>query len=499
MKVSLQWLRDWVAYDFDAAKLAEQLSMAGLEVDNVATITPDFTGVIVGEVLEVMHHPDAERLHVCKVKIDTVEPLSIVCGAANVRAGLKVPVAVVGAVLPGNFKIKKAKLRGVESHGMICSAKELGLAEESQGILELSADIPAGIDFAEYLKLNDHVLEIELTPNRGDCLSIKGMAREICAINNLPLKIPFVINQESKNNFACDVAVEVLAQDACPHYVGRVIRGIDLKVKTPLWLAEYLHRSGLQSINPVVDIANYVMLELGQPLHAFDLAKINGSKVRVRYAQDQERFVGLDNIERNLNANNLVIADQNQAIALAGIIGGLDSAVSEATTDIFLESAYFTPEKIGIYARNLGLQTDAAYRFERGVDPELQILAIERATQLLLEIVGGNASKIVEVKSEMFFPKREAVELKYSYLKKLLGYEVEQQEVERILTSLGIKLLQKSNEGCLYQAPSYRFDISIAEDLVEEVARIYGYDRLPEEAIIASLDIVKKHLLLAQF
>lgn len=493
MKISLQWLRDWIEHDFAAEQLADQLTMAGLEVSSITPIAPAFSGVVIGEVLEVIQHPDAERLHICKVKVDAKEPLSIVCGAANVRAGLKVPVAVIGAILPTDFKIKKAKLRGVESHGMICSAKELQLSEESQGIMELLENVPVGMDFSEYLKLNDQVLEVELTPNRGDCLSIMGMAREICAINNLPLKTPFLAERKSETNGEGCISVEVLAQEACPHYAGRMIKGINIKSQTPLWLKERLRRSSLQSINPVVDVANYVMLELGQPLHAFDVAKIDGSKIVVRYAQDSEKLVALGGTELNLsaNTNNLVIADQNKAIALAGVIGGLDSAVSETTIDVFLESACFTPEKIGVCARSFGLQTDAAYRFERGVDPELQIFAIERATQLLLEIVGGEASEIVEVKNENFYPKRHAIEFKHNYLKKLLGYELEQQEIERILTSLSIQL-RKNDEGWVCQAPTYRFDINIAEDLVEEVARLYGYDRLPEKEITASLNFIKK-------
>lgn len=484
MKISEQWLREWVNPPIDTDKLAEQLTMAGLEVATVTPVAEAFSNVVVGEVLEVNPHPNADKLHVCTVNVGSAEPLIIVCGAANVRVGLKVPTALLDAVLPSGFKIKKAKLRGVDSCGMLCSEKELGLAESSQGIWELPQDASVGMDVRQYLSLDDHIIDIELTANRGDCLSIAGVAREVSAIQRCGITEP-IINIPKNTTNDC-LPIKISANDACPHYCGRIIRNINIKVQSPLWLQERLKRSGLRSINPVVDVTNYVMLELGQPMHAFDLNKIK-DEIQVRYSKVGEAITLLDDRQINLEENTLVIADSLQPLALAGVMGGSDSAVTDATQNIFLESAFFVPQKIYGYARQYSVQSDSSYRFERGVDPALQEKALQRATQLLLSIVGGSEiGPIAEAKHEQYFPQHATVKLRRARIKRVLGIEIADDDIINILHSLNMTVIS-CDDGWQVAVPSYRFDIAIEEDLLEEIARIYGYSVIPGQAVVAEL------------
>ncbi|EKE01415.1 MAG: hypothetical protein ACD_21C00140G0003 [uncultured bacterium] len=482
MKFSKSWLSELINLEIDTAKLAEQLTMLGLEVAEVKSIAKDFRGVIIGEILEVNPHPNADKLTVCRVNVGESEPLTIVCGATNVKPRLKVPVAIVGAELASDFKIKQAKLRGVESEGMMCSAVELGLAETSSGLLELPSDAPIGTDLRQYLILDDATIEIELTPDRGDCLSIAGIAREVAAVNRIKrnkLELPKISTQGAVFSAA------ITAKEACPHYCGRVIRGINNQVSTPIWMQERLRRSGIGNINPVVDVANYVMLELGQPLHAFDLAKLD-EKIQVRYAAQGEEITLLGGNKVQLNANTLVIADSSKVLAIAGIMGGVDSSVNKNTADIFLESAFFVPEKMAGIARSYGLQTDASYRYERGVDYNLQLQALDRATSLLLEIVGGKPSEVSEVIIQESMPQRATIHLQRSNIQKFLGITIADTEVLSILEHLEMQVASVS-DGWKVVVPSWRFDVEIEEDLIEEVGRVYGYHQIPEQKIVAEL------------
>lgn len=488
MKFSEKWLREWVNPNVDTATLIAQLTLAGLEVDSVEPVAGDFSGVLVGQVVSVEPHPDADKLRLCKVDVAADELLSIVCGASNVRLDLKIPVAVIGAVLPGNFKIKKAKLRGVESFGMLCSAKELGMAENADGLMELATDAPVGQDFREYLDLDDVSIDVDLTPNRSDCLGIAGIAREVgvltgCDLTSWPQE---AINEQSDTQ----ITVEIEATSACPRYVGRVIENIDVKATTPIWMQEKLRRSGLRPISPVVDITNYVMLELGQPMHAFDLNTLNGG-IKVRMAKQGENLALLDGQEVTISKTSLVIADQTSPLALAGIMGGQASSVSNQTTHLFLEAAFFTPLAIAGRAREYGLHTDSSHRFERGVDPELARVAIERATALLLDIVGGQAGAIVEVVSESDLPQARVITLRAARIKRVLGIHIDASQVEDQLTRLGLSVIA-NDEGWLVTAPSFRFDIAIEVDLIEELGRLYGYDKLPKtrpQGTVLSADI----------
>lgn len=477
MQFSETWLREWVNPDNDTATLCEQLTMAGLEVDSVHPVAGTFSGVVVGHVVSREQHPNADKLSVTKVDVGQDELLDIVCGAKNVRANLKVAVAVVGAVLGGDFKIKKAKLRGEPSHGMICSSSELGLAETSEGILELPEDAPIGQDFRDYLLLNDQMIDIELTPNRGDCACIKGLAREAAVINNIPINELAIKPVVNSNNDA--LSVNVADPVACPRYMGRIVRQIDNTVISPLWLQEKLRRSGIRSINPVVDVCNYVMIELGQPMHGFDLAKLSGD-IQVRMAEDKESITLLDESVVTLNSKTLVIADSHGAQAIAGVMGGANSGVIESTTDVFLESAFFNPVSVRLAARRAGIQTDSSYRFERGVDYNLQSDALERVTALLLEITGGSAGPITEVVSKAHLPAINDIELRFARIEKLLGVHIAKEQVTNLLTTLGFTL-SESPEGWLVSVPSYRFDIEQEADLIEEVARIHGYDNIPAQ------------------
>ena len=476
MKFSEKWLREWVNPPVSTDELAHQLTMAGLEVDAVEPVAGEFSKVVVGQVLKVEPHPDADKLRVCEVDVGQGEPLQIVCGAANVREGLKAPVALVGAKLPGGFKIKKSKLRGVPSHGMLCSASELGLAEQSEGLMELPDDAPVGTDLREYLDLDDVTIELGLTPNRGDCLSIAGVAREVGVLNRVPVEGPAIPPQA--NAIKDVLAVHLEAPEDCPRYVGRIIRGIDPAAETPLWLQEKLRRSGLRSLGPVVDVTNYVLLELGQPMHAFDLARIAGG-IHVRRATANEKLTLLDGQEVTLGEDTLVIADDRRPLALAGIMGGAESAVQDATRDIFLESAWFSPLAIAGRARAYGLHTDSSHRFERGVDPEMAVRAMERATMLLLEIVGGQAGPLIEQVDPEHLPVRHPVRLREARIERVLGTAVPGEEAQDILERLGMTV-ESTDEGWQITPPSFRFDIGIEEDLIEEIGRIHGYDNLPE-------------------
>lgn len=483
MKFSEKWLREWVNPSVSTDELSEQLSMAGLEVDGVDAVAGEFSGVVVGEVVECGQHPDADKLQVTKINVGEDELLDIVCGAPNCRQGIKVAVAKVGAVLPGNFKIKKAKLRGQPSFGMLCSFSELGISDDHDGILELPLDAPIGQDIREFLQLDDVTIEVDLTPNRADCLGIKGLAREVGVLNQTSvteLQVPTVTPSitDSRN-------IQLLAPEACPRYLGRVIKNINLDAVTPLWMVEKLRRSGVRSIDPVVDVTNFVLLELGHPMHAFDNNKLEGDVV-VRLAKQDEKLTLLDGNEVTLQSNTLVIADTKKALAMAGIFGGLDSGVTSESKDIFLESAFFAPDAIMGKARQYGLHTDASHRYERGVDPQLQHIAMQRATQLLLDIVGGEAGPVVEAVDLAFVPQDRSVTLRYSRLSKVLGIEIAADTVTDIFKRLGFSV-SFDNQVWQISVPPYRFDISIEEDLIEEVARVYGYNQIPNIAPVASL------------
>ena len=475
MRFSEAWLREWTNPKVTTGELADQLSMAGLEVDAVGPVAGDFKGVVVGTVLTREPHPDADKLSVCTVDAGQQEELQIVCGAKNVAAGMKVPVALVGAVLPGGFKIKDAKLRGVQSLGMICSASELGLAESSVGIMELPEDAPVGTDLRNYLDLDDSFIEVDLTPDRGDCLSIAGIARDVGVINRCVVTPPAIEPVPALNDDRFPVTLE--APEACPIYACRVIRNINPAAETPLWMQERLRRSDIRSISPVVDVTNYVLMELGQPMHGFDLAKLNG-EIRVRMAQAGEMLIMLDGQELELREDTLVIADAKTPLAMAGIMGGEESGVTDGTRDVLLESAFFAPTAIVGKARSYGLHTDSSHRFERGVDPRLQVRAVERATRLLLDIVGGEPGPVVVVSSEQHIESRPEILLRRIRLAKILGIEIEDEMVVDILTRLEMQV-EPVEAGWKVIAPSCRFDISIEEDLIEEIGRIYGYTEIP--------------------
>ena len=475
MKFSEAWLREWVDPGLDTEQLADQLTMAGLEVDSVEPVAAGFSGVVVAEVLSVEAHPDADKLRVCQVAAGGDEPLQIVCGAPNVRAGMKAPLATVGGRMPGDLKIKKAKLRGVVSHGMLCSARELGLSDEHQGLLDLPIDAPVGSDLRDYLSLSDVAIDIDLTPNRGDCLGMEGVAREVGALTRTDVTPPPFESVAA----AIDerFPIDVQAPEACPRYLGRVIRGINPNAETPLWMQEKLRRGGIRSLGPVVDVTNYVLLELGQPMHAFDLERLSGG-IEVRYAREGETLTLLDERTIELDQQTLLIGDRQKALALAGVMGGMDSGITEATDSLFLEVAYFAPEAIAGRARRYGLTTDSSYRFERGVDPQLQRRAMERATALLLELVGGRAGPVIECTSAQHLAEKSAIALRRARIERLLGYVPSDEQVEDILTRLGVSV-QASGEGWLATPPAYRFDLTMEADLIEEVGRVYGYNQLP--------------------
>jgi phenylalanyl-tRNA synthetase beta chain len=475
MRFSVAWLKEWVRIDLGPAALAEKLTNSGLEVDAIEPVAGAFTGVCVAEIVDCQAHPNADKLKVCNVRVGDGDPLQVVCGAPNARAGLRVPFARVGAVLGEGFEIKRARLRGVESSGMACSARELGLSDDHSGLMELPEDAPVGMDFRAYLQLDDTAIELDLTPNRADCLSISGLARDVAASCNAeytPLEI-HAVEATITDRF------EVVLEDPedCPRYVGRVIRGIDPAAPTPAWMVEALRRCGLRSISATVDCTNYVLLELGQPMHAFDLDRLDG-RIVVRRGQGDEQLVLLDEKEVEVDADLLAICDESGPVALAGIMGGLDTGVTANTRNVFLESAWFKPATISGRARQLGMHTDAAHRFERGVDPQGQVQAVERYTRLLLDITGGEAGPLVISEAPEHLPVARTVRLRLARLNRVLGSALEADEVTGILERLGMQVSRDGEEWTVIP-PSCRFDIEIEEDLIEEVARIHGYDRLP--------------------
>ena len=475
MKFSEQWLRTWVSPQVSRDELVARLSMAGLEVDSVTPAAGVFSGVIVGEVLSTEQHPDADKLRVCQVSSGS-ESFQVVCGAPNVRPGLKIPFAMIGAELGADFKIKKAKLRGVESNGMLCSASELQISTDNDGLMELPADAPVGQDIRVYLELDDASIEVDLTPNRGDCLSLAGLAREVGALYAAPVTRPVVAAVPAVHEQT--LPIEVLAPQACPRYLGRVLRNVDLSRPTPLWMVERLRRADVRSIDAVVDVTNYVMLELGQPMHAFDLAQLNGG-ICVRMAEAGEKLVLLGGQEVSLRADTLLIADQQRALAIAGVMGGEASGVSAETRDLFLESAFFDTIAVAGKARSYGLHTDSSHRFERGVDWQLAREAMERATGLLLEIVGGEPGPISEVVSQAHLPSVAPVILRAERIEQMLGLALDAAEVERLIAALGLSIRAEGAGQWHVEVPSHRFDISLEVDLIEELARLYGYNRLP--------------------
>lgn len=485
MKFSESWLREWVNPSVTTDELTHQITMAGLEVDDVLPVAGTFTGVKVGHVVECGQHPDADKLRVTKVDVGEEELLDIVCGAPNCRQGLKVAVATVGAVLPGDFKIKKAKLRGQPSHGMLCSFSELGIDVESNGIMELAEDAVIGTDFREFLALNDVTIDVDLTSNRADCFSLRGMAREVGVLNRADVAEPAV--SPVAPTIDANISIEVKAPAACPRYLGRIVKNVNVQAQTPLWMQEKLRRCGIRSIDPIVDITNYVMLEQGQPMHAFDLAKIEGGIV-VRLAEQGEKLTLLDGNEAELNADTLIIADHNKALAIAGIFGGEHSGVSTETKDVLLECAFFAPDHIRGRARSYGLHTDSSMRYERGVDYALQHAAMERATQLLIDICGGDVAPVVAAESDADLPKPNTVALRRTKLDNLLGHHIADADVVEILQRLGMSV-ETTAEGWTATAPTWRFDIAIEQDLVEEVGRIYGYDNIPNQAPAAALNM----------
>ena len=476
MRVSEQWLRSWVNPSENTDEIVSLVTFAGLEVDSVDSPCKAFDDVVVARIESIEPHPDADKLRVCQVN-DGAQMHQVVCGAANAAAGLVAPLARVGATLEAGFKIKKAKLRGVESHGMLCGADELGLSEVRDGLMELPADAPLGQNLREYLDLNDAIIEIDLTPNRGDCFGLRGIAREVGVLTRTQVNEPEVLAVSPTSEDS--LPVELVDAQGCPRYLGRVISGVDLSKPSPAWLVERLRRAGVRAIDPAVDVTNYVMLELGQPMHAFDKAQIEGG-IRVRRAQEGESLTLLDGKVIELDADVLVIADHAKPLALAGIMGGEHSGVADSTQDLFLEVAWFNPLTIAGRARRFGLHTDASHRYERGVDSQLQAMAMERATQLLLDIVGGQAGPVTVAESADQLPAARQVELRTDRLQAQLDLELPADQVSDILERLG---LAPEFDGVTWRctAPSWRHDISIEQDLVEEIARVYGYDNLPSK------------------
>ncbi len=477
MKISEKWLREWISPGLTTQALADRLTMAGLEVGAVGLAAPPLDRVVVGEIVALAPHPSADKLRLCRVDVGQGKWLDIVCGAANAAVGMKAPVALDGAKLPNGIVVKHTEIRGMASFGMLCSASELGLADVADGLLVLAANARPGVSLTDHLALDDATLEIDLTPNRGDCLSIAGIAREISALTGAKLKPPVIKPTVARH--AQKISVKLDAPQDCSRYAGRIIRDINPAAQTPWWMKEKLRRSGLRNIHPVVDVTNYVMLELGQPMHAFDFETLRGA-IHVRHAGKNETLILIDGNRIELETGTLLIADAQQPLALAGIMGGQASAVSGTTRHVFLESAWFRPETISLRARSQGLQTDSSQRFERGVDPALQRLALERATSLLLSITGGKPGPVIEQAVPRFLPRHAAIFLRAARAELVLGMAVPSKKIERILKSLGMTL-KKSGKNWRVTAPSYRFDISREVDLIEEIARIHGYDKLPDQ------------------
>ncbi len=481
MKVSESWLREWVSTPLTRDELAKQLTMAGLEVDEVSPVSGDFTGVVVAHVQSTSPHPKADRLTVCQVDAGLGTQLQVVCGASNVRAGLNVALACPGATLPGGFAIEKTTLRGELSEGMICSSVELGLEDEAEGIMELPDDAPIGMPLEEYFKLDDSVFVIELTPNRADCFSMRGVARDVAAITGATFNEPDItpINPTHDDT----MAVEVHAPEACPGYAVRLIRGIDSNRETPLWMKERLRRGGVRPRHPAVDVTQYVMLEFGQPMHAFDAAKIEG-QIHVRTSTKDEALTLLDGQEAMLDEGVLLIADDNKPLAIAGVMGGESSAVSDETHDVLLESAFFEPTRIAGVARAHGLCTDASQRYERGVDPALHLTLIDYATKLLCDIAGGEPGPVTCVQSDTDASFCPTLRFDPASVLRITGLSVPYERMQQMLTALGMQVDVQSESTWQVTVPSHRFDIRLQVDLVEEIARLYGYDELKPEPLL---------------
>ncbi len=501
MKFSEKWLREWVNPAVNVDELAEQLTYLGLEVDEVTSSLPAMSAVVIARVVDVMPHPDADRLRVCEVDNGTSDLVQIVCGAPNVRRGLVTALANPGCPMPDGKKLKKAKLRGVESNGMLCSGAEIGLSDDSDGIIELSDKAPVGELLVDFLELDDHIIDVDLTPDRGDCLSIRGIARDVCARNDLPLQLHEITPIASQID---DIwPIRLSSTSACARYVGRVIKGVDMRSPTPIWMSERLRRSGVRSINPAVDVTNYVMLELGQPMHAFDMDKIQG-EVQVRLAGEGEKLTLLDGRDVVLTGETTVIADDSGAIGIAGIMGGASTAVDLDTTNLFMEAALFLPEHIIGKPRYYASPSESSHRFERGVDPALQVDAMEYATGILMNIAGGKPGPVRDWQDAPRLPHGVPVEVRRSRVSRLIGIDIEDAIIERVFNRLGIDF-KKNDYGWTAKPPSYRYDLRIEEDFVEEIARVHGFDNLPRtspehrpqfrpvaETVVPLIDIKKR-------
>jgi len=485
MNISTRWLREWASPDVSDIELSEKLTMAGLEVDQIAPVAPPFDGLVVGHVVSCGKHPNADKLSLCEVDVGADENLQIICGAPNVRKDLKVAVATVGSVLPSKLKIKRAKLRGVESNGMLCSESEMGISESHEGIIELDSGSKIGENVRSVLDLDDQIIELDITPNRGDCFSVLGVAREVCV--NYDLSMPS-LNYKAKQQGDLSFNSTVSKPKECPRYLTRVISGVDNTAETPKWMAQKLLRASQQLHSPIVDITNYVLLELGQPMHAFDLSKINGD-INVRSAKKNEPLELLNGQSVKLSEDTLVIADEKSAIAIAGVIGGMGSSTLEDSTEILLESAFFEPVTISGVARSYGLHTEASLRFERGVDFNITSQAMERATELVLEICGGQASKINECADEDSLPQIEPIEISKEKISKVLGFELESSWIESKFQFLELDYKAHKDNAWTITPPSFRFDIRIPADIIEELARLYGYDKIPVKRLSIDADI----------
>ncbi len=485
MKFAETWLREWVDPKLDTEALGHKLTMAGHEVNSIESQGSGLSGVVIAEVLAVAKHPDADRLSVCQVSTGKGKPIEVVCGAPNVVAGMKSPLASPGVRLPDGTKLRRSKIRGVESNGMLCSAIELGLGDEADGIIALPDDAPTGADLSAYLKLPDNIYDLDLTPNRGDCFSVLGIARDVAAMTGSNLTPPDM--PQASVTIDDSHPVEIKDSSACPRFAGRVIRNIKPNATSPTWMTERLRRSGLRPIHPVVDVTNYVMLELGQPLHAYDLGRLNGA-IRPRFAKKGEKVTLLDGKELDLAKDTLLITDDSGPIGLAGIMGGLSTAVSEETSDVYFEAAFWPPSVVAGRARSYGLHTDASLRFERGVDPNGQVRAVERASELLVAISGGDVGPLTDIVDVKHLPCASPISLRRARLEKVLGTKIPDEKVVEILSNLQLGV-EQNDDGWQVNSPSFRFDLEIEDDLVEEVARIYGYDLIPETTATAELPL----------
>ena len=486
MQFSYNWLKTQADPNLSADEFAHLLTMSGLEVEEADKAAPEFSGVVVAEVKSVEKHPDADRLNITQVDAGTGELIQIVCGAPNVKAGIKVPCALPGAVLPGNFKIKPTKMRGQVSNGMLCSTNELGLPDDGvDGLHILPADAPVGQNIRDYLDLDDTVFTLKITPNRTDCLSIKGLAREVAALTACENREPVIQTVPVQSSKTQPVRIDAPAD--CGRFLSRVIENVNAQAPSPDWMKQRLARSGIRSISALVDIGNYVMLELGQPMHVFDADKLTGSII-VRRAQNGETLACLNEKNVCLSENTLVIADEAGALSMAGLMGGEASAVSDSTKNIVLEAAWFVPEIIAGKARQYGFGSDSSFRFERGVDFKLQSDAIERASELILDICGGQAGAVIEALGDL--PAHKTVAVRTTRVEKLLGVAVDEARIEKILAALGLQP-QKTADGFAVTSPSFRYDIEIEADLIEEIARVYGYENIPDDYTSGQLAMLK--------